>query len=102
MSLNVESMSNHAKTVLLARLAGTLTICARDTYDVGTDRVVQPELLRAYNELLHRVTGAVRDHLLESRGYSLNDILGMLRAFGEKNGRIGEMQWAQEQAAKTL
>lgn len=102
MSLNVESMSNHAKTVLLARLASTLTICARDTYEVGTDRVVQPELLRAYNELLHRVTGAVRDHLLESKGYSLNDILGMPRAFGEKNGRIGEMQWALEQAAKTL
>ena len=56
MSLNVESMSNHAKTVLLARLASTLTICARDIYEVGTDRVVQPELLRGYNELLHRVT----------------------------------------------
>lgn len=101
MSLNVESMSNHAKTVLLARLARTLTMCARDTYEVETDRVVQPELLRAYNELLHRVTGAVRDHLLESKSYSLNDILGMLRAFGEKNGRMGEMQWALEQAAKT-
>src|SRR5690349_4253970 len=62
MSLNVDSMSNQAKTVLLANLASTLTICARDTYEVGTDRVVQPEMLRAYNELLHRVTGAVRDH----------------------------------------
>ena len=92
MSLNVESMSNHAKTGLLATLASTLTICARDTYAVGTDRVVQPELLRAYNELLHRVTSAVRDHLVESKGYSLKDILGMLRAFGEKNGRVGEMQ----------
>ena len=76
MSLNVESMSNHAKTVLLASLDSTLTICARNTYEVGTDRVVQPELLRAYNELLHRVTGAVRDHLLESKGYSLKAFLG--------------------------
>jgi hypothetical protein len=42
MSLNVESTSNHAKTVLLARLASTLAICARDTYEVGTDRVVRP------------------------------------------------------------
>ena len=47
MLLNVESLSEHAKTVLLARLAYTLAICARDTYEVGTERVVQPELLRA-------------------------------------------------------
>jgi hypothetical protein len=102
MPLNVESLSNREKTVLLARLANTLTICARDTYEVETDRVIQPELLRAYNELLHRVTGAVRDHLLESEGYSLKDVLEMLRAFGEKNGRTGEMRWALEQAAKSL
>ncbi len=86
----------------MARLANTLTICARDTYEVGTDRVMQPELLRAYNELLHRVTGAVRDHLLESEGYSLKDVFEILRAFGEKNGRAGEMRWALEQAAKSL
>jgi hypothetical protein len=73
-----------------------------NTCEVETDRVVQPELLRAYNELLHRVTGAVMDHLLQSKGYSLGDILQMLRAFGEKNGRIGEMQWALEQAAKSI
>jgi hypothetical protein len=102
MSLNVESMSNHAKTVLLASLASTLTICARDTYEVGTVRVVQPELLRAYNELLHRVTGAARDYLLGSKGYSLQDILEMLREFGENNGRTGEMKWALEQAAKSI
>jgi hypothetical protein len=95
-------MSNHAKTVLLASLASTLTICARDTYEVETQRVVEPELLRAYNELLHRVTGAARDHLLESKGYSLQDILGMLREFGDKNGRTREMKWALEQAAKSL
>jgi hypothetical protein len=95
-------MSKHAKTVLLASLASTLTICARDTYEVGTHRVVQPELLRAYNELLHHVTGAARDHLQESKGYSLQDILGMLREFGDKNGRTGEMKWALEQAAKCL
>ena len=39
MPLNVESLSSHEKTVLLARLASKLTVCARDTYEVGTDRV---------------------------------------------------------------
>jgi hypothetical protein len=102
MPLNVEPLSNHAKIVLFARLAYTLTICARHTYEPGTDRVVQPELLRAYNELLHRVTGATMNHVLGSDGYSLKDILEMLQAFGEKNKRAGEMQWALEQAEKSL
>lgn len=102
MPVNVDSLSSHEKTVLLVRLSNELTICARDTYEVGTDRVLQPELLRAYNELLHRVTGAARDHLLKSEGYSLKNVLEMLRAFGEKNGRTGEMRWALEQATKSL
>ena len=102
MSLNIETMSNHAKTVLLASLASALTISARDTYEVGTDRLVQPELLRAYNELMHRVTGATLNHLLGREGYSLNDILEMLHAFGNENGRTGEIKWALEQAAKSL
>jgi hypothetical protein len=101
-ALDVESISNQARTALLASLSSTLTICARDTYEAGTDRVLQPELLRAYNELLHRVTGAALDHLLERKGYSLQDVLEMLRAFGEKNGRIGEMKWALEHATKSL
>jgi hypothetical protein len=102
MPLNEASLSNHEKTVLLAGLAYALTICARDTYEVGTDRVTQPELLRAYNELLHRVTGATRDHLLRSEAYSLKDVVEMLEDFGEKNGRAGEIQWALKQATKSL
>ena len=78
MSLNVESLSSHEKAVLFARLVHMLAICARDTYEVGTDRVMELELLRAYNELLHRVIGAATDHLLESPGYSLKDVLEIL------------------------
>jgi hypothetical protein len=63
-SLTTELLSDHEKAVLLVRLAHTLTICARDTYEVGTVRVLEPEILRAYNELSHRVTGAVVNHLL--------------------------------------
>ena len=100
MSLNVASLSNHERTIILARLANELTICARYTYEVGTEGVLQPGILRAYNELLHRVTGAVRDHLLGSEGYSLEGILEMMRVFGEKNQRNTEIKWALEQAAR--
>jgi len=36
MPLNIETLSNDARTILLARLACELTICARETYEVGT------------------------------------------------------------------
>lgn len=100
MSLNVASLSNDEKAKYLARLANTLTICARDTYEAGTESVLQPTVLRAYNELLHRVTGAVRDHLTGTEGYSFEDILEMTRAFGEKNRRAFEIKWALEQAGR--
>jgi len=100
MSLNDASLSNDEKTTFLARLAHTLTVCARDTYEVGTEGVLQPRILRAYTELLHRVTGAVRDHLSGTEGYSLEDIFEMMRAFGEKNHRSTEIKWALEQVTK--
>ena len=100
MSLNLTSLSNHEKAILLARLANILTICPRDTYEVGSEVVLQPGVLRAYNELLHRVTGAVRDHLLGTEGYSLEDVLEMMRVFGETNQRTTEIKWALEQASK--
>jgi hypothetical protein len=104
----IEDIEHYAEAInflsnasnLLARLANALTICARDTYEVGSEVVLQPGVLRAYNELLHRVTGAVRDHLLGSEAYSLEDILEMMRVFGEKNQRTTEIKWALEQATK--
>ena len=100
MSLKTELLSDHEKAVLLARLAHTLTICARDTYEAGTEQVLEPETLRAYNELSHRVTGAVVNHLLEHEGYSLDSILEMVREFGETRNRVNGMKWAVDFAAK--
>ncbi|MBI1923860.1 hypothetical protein HYR99_06380 [Candidatus Poribacteria bacterium] len=53
------------KIKLLVRLAHELTILARDTYEVGTDRVAAPERLRMINEIQHRVTSFVDDLLNE-------------------------------------
>lgn len=96
MSLSIESLSNIAKAELLARIAHRLTVCARHSYKVGTDSVVEPQVLRAYNELLHRVTGAVSDHLLNRSGYSLQTLLEMMDDFGERYGSRGLIAWAKE------
>jgi len=100
MSLNTESLSNFSKAVLLARLAHALTISARDTYGAGTDHVLEPEVLRSYNELLHRVCGSVTDHLMTHQGYSLEAILKMMRAFGQKHNRVNAIKWTVEFASE--
>jgi hypothetical protein len=94
MPLNLESLPDAAKATLLARLANTLTICARNTYEVGTENVFDSQTLRSYNELLHQVTGSVVTHLAGSEGDSLQSIIEMIRSFGINHGRAGEMGWA--------
>jgi hypothetical protein len=99
-SLNIESLSYKEKTEFLARLAYLLTICSRDTYEAGTNRVLGPEVLRAYNELLHRVTAAVAQHVTGDTAFPPERILKMMQVFGEANNRPNEMRWALEQATK--
>ncbi len=101
MPLNIESLSDDARTALLARIAHTLTVCARDTYEVGTENVLEPQTLRAYNELLHRVTGSVVSHLSGSQGFSLQSIVEMMRSFGIHHKRVGEMDWALQTALRS-
>jgi hypothetical protein len=98
MDLNLDSLSLAAKIALLARLASELTICARDTYDVGTENVLHPQKLRAYNELLHRVTGSVVSHLTGEKGYSLGTIVEMVREFGAHHKQPQTMDSALERA----
>ena len=93
MSLYNGPLSPTARILFLARLAHALTVSARDTYETGTENVLRPEMLRAYNELLHRVTVAVRDHILGREGQSVESVLSMIRAFGEEHHRVGEMEW---------
>jgi hypothetical protein len=102
MTLNLESLSNQEKAAFLASLAYHLTICARDTYEPGTDRVLHPELLRAYNELQHRVTANLMHRLSAANAYPLQNTLELLQSFGEQNGRTGDMQFAWRQAVKSV
>ena len=98
MAINLESVPDSAATAALTRIAHTLTICARDTYEVGTDHVLDPETLRAYNELLHRVTGSVVSPLSNSPGQSLAVIVEMVQSFGIRHDRVREMDWALQNA----
>lgn len=91
--MNAQSLSHSARIALLARIAHSLTISARHTYEVGTDDVFEPQLLRSYNELLHRVTGAVVSYVSGSDGYSLESIVEMIQEFGVQHNRVEEVNW---------
>ncbi len=49
--------SPQEKIDFLVQLAHTLTILARDTYEVGGEGLTQPSRLRRMNEVQHRVMG---------------------------------------------
>ncbi len=93
MPLNLESLSDDAKTAYLARVAHALTICARDTYEFGTEDVLNPQTLRAYNELLHQVIGSVVSRLAGSQE-SVEPTIEMIHLFGVEQDRVEEINWA--------
>ena len=83
MPISLESLSDDAKNALLARIAHTLTICARDTYEIGTENVLNPQTLRAYNELLHQVIGSMLDRLAGSQE-PVESTIETIRSFGNR------------------
>jgi hypothetical protein len=92
----LDSMSHANKIVFLARAAYALTVCARETYEVGTDNVLQPQLLRAYNELLHRIAGALQSHVLGTKGYSIEAVIEIMHAFGARNDKASTIAWVMK------
>jgi hypothetical protein len=97
MPLNLESLSDDAKTAYLARVAHTLTICARDTYEFGTENVLNPQTLRAYNELLHQVVGSIVSRLAGSQ-QPVQSTIEMIHLFGVEQDRVEEIDWALKYA----
>src|SRR5256885_16509032 len=73
-SVNYTSLSQHDKALFLAALAHDLTVAARDTYVPGTDAIANPMRLRAFNELLHRVSSHQRDILADAADRFPDDV----------------------------
>jgi hypothetical protein len=98
--MDTASLSHSERAAVLARIAIELTISARHTYEAGTENVLDPKGLRAYNELLHRVTSAVVSHLSGTDGFSLETILEMIQAFGARHNRAKEMEWVLDRTLR--
>jgi hypothetical protein len=98
MLFDTSAWSNADKAHFLAVLAHELTVSARGTYEVGTDGVLEPEVLRGFNEIEHRVTGSLRDHLRGVAGMPLEAVLVMLTDFGTAYNRMADMRHAISRA----
>lgn len=62
LSQAIDTFSNYspqAQIDFLVHFAHTLTILARDTYEVGEEGLTQPARLRRMNEVQHRIMGFV-------------------------------------------
>jgi hypothetical protein len=92
MLFDTSSWANAQKVHFLAVLAHELTVSARGTYEVGTARVLEPEALRAFNEIEHRVTDSLRSHLRQTPGMPLDAVLKMLTEFGARYNRTKDVQ----------
>ena len=102
MLLEPDNWTNAQKVKFLAVLAHELTVCARGTYEKGTARVLEPESLRAYNEVEHRVTGALRDYVRQAAGMPLSVVMQMLHDFGCRHDRKNDVEFAISRAQKSL
>jgi hypothetical protein len=62
LSQAMDTFSNYSrqeKIDFLVHFAHTLTILARDTYEVGGEGLTQPSRLRRMNEVQHRIMGVL-------------------------------------------
>jgi len=92
------SLSHTARIILLARIAQALTVCARSTYEPGTENILEPKVLRAYNELQHRVTASLLSHVEGVEGMPLESVLEMMQDYGKGLNRVDEINWALKMA----
>ncbi len=75
-------LSETEKIKCLAFLSHELTILARDTYEIGTENIVNQPMIREINEIQHRISNKLISLSLGNEGYSSEELMQMI--FGGK------------------
>jgi hypothetical protein len=68
-------LTEHRQALVLAAYAHELTILARNGYEVGTEQLSDPQLVRRLNEVQHRVASAIVSRLQGSKERYPDDAL---------------------------
>ena len=73
--MNFQALSEIEQARFLAHFAHSLTIDARAGYEIGTEGLTHPELLRRLNEVQHRLQGAILARLSANTARIPDDVL---------------------------
>ena len=74
----LSSLEGRARALFLAILAHELTVGGREAYQVGTEFLDKPGLLRSVNEIQHRVTACLRGELRDAGKMDFVEALGRI------------------------
>lgn len=94
-------LSSDEQTKFLALFSHNLTVLARDSYEVGTENITKPFLIREINEIQHRVSMQIYLLLENSSERYPDDVLMQIFLEHSENTVFeAEMIRAFEQVAK--
>ena len=74
----LSSLEGRERAMFLAMLAHELTVSGSETYQVGTEFLDKPGLLRSVNEIQHRVTACLRGELRNAGKMDFVEALGRI------------------------
>ena len=86
------------EVLMLNCISHWLTVSARGTYEAGTENVLKPSALRAYNEAQHRITAAIIDRLQGADFMALHDVIEMLDILGKEYGETENIEFFLKEA----
>ena len=94
-------MSENQKTLFLVVLAHWINTFARDTYEAGTEEVLDPKRLRVLNELLHHVINELRNFIFkDEKRYPDEVTIQTIFEIGEKLNMDSELNFSFKEAFK--
>ena len=88
--LSFQKMSNSEKLVWLTEMLCKISMYGRNTYEYGTDQVTNPQDLRVFNELIHRVAVFAKSVAKNNANRMPDSDLFDLLAINFKNLNISE------------
>ena len=95
------SLSENQKTLFLVVLAHWINTFARDTYEAGTEEVLDPKRLRVLNELLHHVINELRNFIFkDEKRYPDEVTIKTIFEIGEKLNMDSELNFSFKEAFK--
>ena len=86
----LSSLEGRERALFLAILAHELTVCGREAYQVGTEVLDKPGLLRFVNEIQHRVTACLRGELRDAGKTEFVEALGRI-VLGQSDSDLADL-----------